>query len=97
MALPLPGLADAPLAIALVGAVLAGVVGSPDRDLVARAAVATLGSGFVAYGLRQFLRAFGGGYYCCHHAYYAAVGLLVAGVGWLCLLVALRGPLLVAE
>ncbi|MFB6353902.1 MAG: hypothetical protein ABEJ92_07420 [Halobacteriales archaeon] len=71
---------------------LATALGSVDRDLLVRAAIAALGSGFVAYGLREFLRAFGGGYYCCNHAYYAAVGLGIAGVGWVGVLLALRGP-----
>lgn len=73
-------------------ALLATALGSVDRDLLVRAAMAALGSGLVAYGLREFLRAFGGGYYCCNHAYFAAVGLGIAGVGWVGVLLALRGP-----
>lgn len=61
-------------------------VGPLDRHQIARAAVAVLGSALVAYGLREFLRAFGGSYYCCNHAYFATIGLLIAGVGWLGLL-----------
>ena len=56
------------------------------------AAAATVGSLFVAYGLREFLRAFGGGYYCCNHLRYGFVGTVTALVGWVFLLLALYGP-----
>lgn len=75
---------------ATVIASLSQALGPLDRHHLASAAVAVVASAFVAYGLRQFLRAVGGGYYCCNHAYFAAVGLLIAGVGWLGLLGALR-------
>lgn len=64
-------------------------VGPLDRHHIARAVVAVFGSALIAYGLREFLRAFGGSYYCCNHAYFATIGLLIAGVGWLGLLGAL--------
>lgn len=83
-----------PLAIA--GVLLAGTARLVDvgRDLMVRGALAGLGSGTVAYGLRQFLRAVGGGYYCCNHAVFATVGLLVAAAGWVVLLVAIDGRVL---
>jgi hypothetical protein len=61
-----------------------------DADLLARAGVASASSALVAYGLREVLRAVGGGYYCCNHAYFATVGLAIAGLGWLGLLAALQ-------
>ena len=65
-----------------------------DRDLLARSGLATASSAFVAYGLREVLRVWGGGYYCCSHAYYATVGLAITGLGWVGLLAVIRGPLL---
>ena len=59
----------------------------PDR--IARPLVATTGSLALAYGGREFLRAVGGGYYCCSHAYYAAAGVLIALAGWVALCVTL--------
>ena len=68
-----------------------------DRDLLARAAVAALGSAFAAYGLREVLRAWGGGYYCCNHGFYATLGLAITAVGWVFLVGALRGPILASD
>jgi|GEM_PF-3719074 len=64
------------------------------RDLLLRTGIATVGSAFVAYGLRDMLRTWGGGYYCCNHAIHATVGLTIAALGWVGLLVAIRGPIL---
>lgn len=57
-----------------------------------RAAIATLGSLLVAYGVRGFLRAVGGGYYCCNHLWHGSKGALVAFVGWSILLLAFYRP-----
>lgn len=83
-----------PVGVAAV--LLAGTARLVDvgRDLLVRGALAGLGSGTVAYGLRQFLRAVGGGYCCCNHAVLATVGLLVAAAGWAVLLVAIDGRVL---
>ncbi len=42
----------------------------------------TAGSLFISYGLREFLRATGGGYYCCSHYIHQGQGILFALVGW---------------
>ncbi len=55
--------------------------------LAAYAAAGTLGSLLVGYGLRTFLRATGGGYYCCNHAQHQTVGVVVTFLGWVVLLV----------
>jgi hypothetical protein len=54
--------------------------------------LATLGSLLVGYGIREFLRATGGGYYCCNHLMYQFKGTIVALIGWWLLLSALYGP-----
>jgi len=86
-----------PLALSVV--TLAALVPAVDldRDLLARAAVAALGSAFAAYGLREVLRAWGGGYYCCNHGFYATLGLAITAVGWVFLVGALRGPILASD
>lgn len=68
-----------------------------DRGLLARAGAATVGSALVAYGLREVLRAWGGGYYCCNHAVYVALGLVISAVGWVLLLGAFRGSVRATE
>ena len=78
----------------VVGALLlAGFarVATLDRELLARAALGAVGSAFVAYGLREVLRAWGGGYYCCNQGVYATIGLAVAAVGWVLVVSSLRG------
>jgi len=52
------------------------------------AAAGTIGSLFIGYGLREFLRATGGGYYCCNHAQYQGLGVILTFFGWAVLLVA---------
>ena len=47
----------------------------------------TLGSLVLAYGLREFLRASGGGYYCCRHSLYQSQGMVLTFIGWVILLV----------
>jgi len=86
-----------PLGLSIVVLVALVPVVDLDRDLLARAGVAALGSAFAAYGLREVLRAWGGGYYCCNHGFYAALGLAITMVGWVFLVGALRGPLLRAD
>ncbi|QFU84474.1 hypothetical protein GCU68_18265 (plasmid) [Natronorubrum aibiense] len=49
----------------------------------------TLGSLFIAYGLREFLRASGGGYYCCRHSLYQTQGISLTFIGWVIILVTL--------
>lgn len=48
----------------------------------------TAGSLFIGYGLREFLRAAGGGYYCCNHAQYLGFGIVLIFIGWSILLLA---------
>jgi len=94
----LPYLDDlVPLALSVVTLAAMVPVIDLDRDLLARAGVAALGSAFAAYGLREVLRAWGGGYYCCNHWFYAGLGLVIAAVGWVFLVAALRGPLLATD
>jgi hypothetical protein len=61
--------------------------------LLQHAVGAAVGSAFLAYGLREFLRAAGGGYYCCNHLFYQMFGVLVAALGWMILLASLAGPI----
>ncbi|WP_232686544.1 hypothetical protein [Halobacterium zhouii] len=61
-------------------------------DLLQHAAGAAAGSVFVAYGLREFLRATGGGYYCCNHLFYQVFGVVMTVLGWAILLVSVVGP-----
>ena len=56
--------------------------------LAAYAIAGTIGSLFISYGLREFLRATGGGYYCCNHAQYQGFGIMLTLLGWVVLLVA---------
>jgi len=49
----------------------------------------TLGSLFIAYGLREFLRASGGGYYCCRHSLYQSQGISLTFIGWVIFIVTL--------
>ena len=86
-----------PLGLCLVAFASLGRYSTIDQELLVRAAVATIGSAFVAYGLRELLRAWGGGYYCCNQAFYAATGLVIAGVGWVFLVAALRGSTLASR
>jgi hypothetical protein len=55
--------------------------------LATYAAVGTAGSLLVGYGLRTFLRATGGGYYCRDHAQHRTVGIVLTVLGWVVLLV----------
>ncbi|WP_435064542.1 hypothetical protein [Halobaculum sp. EA56] len=60
---------------------------------IARPLAATAGTLAVAYGGREVLRALGGGYYCCSHAYYALAGAVLVFLGWVALVPALgAGP-----
>ena len=86
-----------PLVLSVVTVLALVPVVDLDRDLLARAAVASVGSALVAYGLREVLRAWGGGYYCCNHGFYATLGLAITAVGWVFLVAALRGPILAAD
>ena len=86
-----------PLALSVVTLAALVPLVDLDRDLLARAGVAAIGSAFAAYGLRQVLRAWGGGYYCCNHGFYAALGLAITAVGWVFLVGALRGPILASD
>ena len=52
------------------------------------AGVGTIGSLLIGYGLREFLRATGGGYYCCNHSQYQSMGIAVTFIGWAILIVA---------
>jgi len=83
-----------PLGLSIVVLVALVPVVDLDRDLLARAAVSAVGSAFAAYGLREVLRAWGGGYYCCNHGFYAALGLAITMVGWVFLVAAIRGPII---
>lgn len=47
----------------------------------------TLGSLLVAYGLREFLRATGGGYYCCDPVVFRTYGVALVFAGWAVLVV----------
>lgn len=58
------------------------------KRIAAYAAAGTVGSLFIGYGLREFLRATGGGYYCCNHAQYQGIGVVLIFLGWVILLVA---------
>lgn len=58
------------------------------KRILGYAAAGTIGSLFISYGLREFLRATGGGYYCCNHATYQGLGVLLTFFGWAILLVA---------
>ena len=49
----------------------------------------TIGTICIGYGVREYLRATGGGYYCCNHEMYQLLGILVTAVGWAVLLVGL--------
>ena len=62
------------------------------QDLLQHGVGAAVGSVFVAYGLREFLRATGGGYYCCNHLFYQTLGVVMAALGWMILLASLAGP-----
>jgi len=62
----------------------AGVV----QRFASYSAAATTGSLFIGYGLREFLRATGGGYYCCNHAQYQGLGIVLTFIGWAVLIVA---------
>ena len=59
---------------------------SPAPRLVGRslryALPGTVGSLLIGYGLREFLRATGGGYYCCNHVYYQSMGAILTLLGW---------------
>lgn len=55
------------------------------------APLGTLGSLCIAYGLRMFLRATGGGYYCCDHGMFQVIGTVIALVGWTALFTAVLG------
>lgn len=57
------------------------------RKIVTCATAGTAGSLCIGYGLREFLRATGGGYYCCHHWAYQIGGTVLILIGWLILLV----------
>ena len=86
-----------PLVLSVVTVLALVPVVDLDRDFLARAAVPSVGSALVAYGLREVLRAWGGGYYCCNHGFYATLGLAITAVGWVFLVAALRGPILAAD
>jgi hypothetical protein len=58
------------------------------RRIGAYAAAGTAGTILVGYGLREVLRATGGGYYCCNLAQHQGTGVLVTFLGWTVLLVA---------
>ena len=65
----------------------------PTRPVVSErslkcAVAATIGSLLIAYGLREFLRATGGGYYCCNHLWYQGQGAILTFAGWLILMLA---------
>jgi hypothetical protein len=53
--------------------------------------LAAVGTLLVGHGVRESLRATGGGYYCCNHFFYQSVGVLTTSVGWAVLFVALYG------
>lgn len=55
------------------------------RGILICAAVGTAGSLCISYGLREFLRATGGGYYCCSHYVHQSQGILLTFIGWLVL------------
>lgn len=58
------------------------------KRIATYAAAGTIGSLLIGYGLREFLRATGGGYYCCNHAQYQGFGITLTFLGWVVLLVA---------
>lgn len=51
------------------------------KEIIICAAVGTAGSLFISYGLREFLRATGGSYYCCSHFVYQSQGIIFSFVG----------------
>lgn len=59
------------------------------KEIIICAAVGTAGSLFISYGLREFLRATGGGYYCCSHYVHQSQGIILSFIGWLMLFVAM--------
>ncbi len=60
---------------------------NPWRKIATCAAAGTGGSLCISYGLREFLRATDGGYYCCHHWMYQIEGVAFTSIGWLILLI----------
>ena len=55
----------------------------------ARVVIATAGTLCIAYGVREFLRATDGGYYCCDHGFFQAIGIGLTAIGWAILLIGL--------
>ncbi|SHG43748.1 hypothetical protein [Halobaculum gomorrense] len=82
----------------LAAALVVGAVRSPRLlarypEPLARPLVAAVGTLALAYGGREFLRGFGGGYYCCSHLYYGLSGFVLVIAGWVAIVPALGvGP-----
>lgn len=58
------------------------------RRIALYSGAGTVGSLFIAYGLREFLRASGGGYYCCNLAQHQGNGIVLTFIGWVFLIIA---------
>ncbi|MFC6787357.1 hypothetical protein ACFQFH_16230 [Halobaculum halobium] len=76
-------------AVLLVGAVTSPRLLARYPEPLSRPFVAAVGTLAVAYGGREFLRGFGGGYYCCSHLYYASAGFVLVIAGWFAIVPAL--------
>lgn len=52
------------------------------KQLSKYAVAGTVGTLLIGYGLREFIRATGGGYYYCNHMFYQRFGATLTFLGW---------------